>query len=75
MVKSKAKIDNLDLFDDLPNPVGRPRQFSSNAERQKAYRARLKANGKRVITRIVADVGVVSENGKNSTLRRATAFT
>ena len=56
MVKSKAKIDNLDLFDDLPNPVGRPRQFSSNAERQKAYRARMKANGKRVITRIVADV-------------------
>ena len=38
MVKSKAKLDNLDLFDDLPNPVGRPRQFSSNAERQKAYR-------------------------------------
>ena len=35
MVKSKAKLDNLDLFDDLPNPVGRPRQFSSNAERQK----------------------------------------
>ena len=56
MVKSKAKIDNLDLFDDLPNPVGRPRQFLNNAERQKAYRARMKANGKRVITRIVADV-------------------
>ena len=56
MVKSKAKIDNLDLFDDLPNHVGRPRQFLNNAERQKAYRARMKANGKRVITRIVADV-------------------
>lgn len=56
MVKSKAKLDNLDLFDDLPNPVGRPRQFLNNAERQKAYRARMKANGKRVITRIVADV-------------------
>ena len=37
MVKSKAKIDNLDLFDDLPNPVGRPRQFLNNAERQTAY--------------------------------------
>ena len=43
-------LDNLDLFDDLPNPVGRPKQFASNAERQKAYRARLK--------------GDVSENGK-----------
>ncbi len=61
MVKSKAKIDNLDLFDDLPNPVGRPRQFSSNAERQKAYRARLKANGKKVITRVVADVSGTQE--------------
>ncbi len=61
MVKSKAKLDNLDLFDDLPNPVGRPRQFSSNAERQKAYRARLKANGKRVITRVVADVSGTQE--------------
>ena len=27
-------LDNLDLFDDLPNPVGRPKQFASNAERQ-----------------------------------------
>ena len=44
-------LDNLDLFDDLPNPVGRPKQFASNAERQKAYRARLKAQGKRVITK------------------------
>ena len=35
-------LDNLDLFDDLPNPVGRPKQFASNAERQKAYRARLR---------------------------------
>ena len=49
-------LDNLDLFDDLPNPVGRPKQFASNAERQKAYRARLKAQGKRVITKVVADV-------------------
>ena len=61
MVKSKAKLDNLDLFDDLPNHVGRPRQLSSNAERQKAYRARLKANGKRVITRVVADVSGTQE--------------
>ena len=45
-------LDNLDLFDDLPNPVGRPKQFASNAERQKAYRARLKAQGKRVITKL-----------------------
>lgn len=52
----KKPLDNLDLFEDLPNPVGRPKQYRSNAERQKAYRARLKANGKRVISRIVADV-------------------
>ena len=49
-------LDNLDLFDDVPNPVGRPKQLASNAERQKAYRARLKAQGKRVITKVVADV-------------------
>ena len=23
-------LDNLDLFDDLPNPVGRPKQFASS---------------------------------------------
>ena len=46
----KKPLDNLDLFEDLPNPVGRPKQYSTNAERQKAYRERLKAQGKRVIT-------------------------
>ena len=55
MSKNKP-VESLDLFADLPNPVGRPKQFASNAERQKAYRARLKANGKRVISRTVADV-------------------
>ena len=52
----KKPLDNLDLFEDLPNPVGRPKQYSSNAERQKAYRERLKAQGKRVITKVVLDV-------------------
>ena len=52
----KKPLDNLDLFDDLPNPVGRPKQYSSNAERQKAYRERLKAQGKRIITKVVVDV-------------------
>lgn len=35
---------------------GRPRQHSSAAEKQKAYRERLKAEGKRVVTRVVLDV-------------------
>jgi len=34
---------------------GRPRQHESAAARQKAYRERLKAAGKRVITRVVRD--------------------
>lgn len=55
LTKENQVLDNLNLFDDLPNPVGRPKQFGSNAEKQKAYRARLKAKGKRVITRTVTD--------------------
>jgi len=35
---------------------GRPRQHSSAAEKQRAYRERLKAEGKRVVTRVVLDV-------------------
>jgi len=34
---------------------GRPRQYATPADRQKAYRERLKAQGKRVITRVVRD--------------------
>lgn len=35
---------------------GRPRQHASAAERQRAYRQRLKEQGRRVIQRVVADV-------------------
>ena len=36
--------------------VGRPKQYESAAERQKAYRQRLKQQGKRVVSKIVRDV-------------------
>lgn len=36
--------------------VGRPRQYETPAERQKAYRQRLKEQGKRVVSRVVRDV-------------------
>ena len=35
---------------------GRPRQYASAAERQKAYRERLKSEGKRVVTRVMRDM-------------------
>lgn len=41
---------------DMPRSVGRPRKYANAAERQKAYRARLKAQGKRVVSRVVRDV-------------------
>lgn len=45
----------------LPEPEkkrgkGRPKQYATVAERQKAYRERMKAQGKRVVTRVVRDV-------------------
>lgn len=36
--------------------AGRPRKFVNSAARQAAYRARLKNEGKRVVSRIVKDV-------------------
>jgi len=50
--------DNLDLFPDMPipKPVGRPRQYATQAEKQRAYRERLKAQGKKQISRVVRDV-------------------
>lgn len=39
-----------------PRGVGRPKQYASAAERQKAYRQRLKEQGKRVVSRVVRDV-------------------
>lgn len=41
--------------------VGRPRKYASAAERQKAYRERLKAGGKRVVSRVMRDVRDTSE--------------
>jgi hypothetical protein len=35
---------------------GRPRRYENNAERQRAYRERLRANGRRVITKTILDV-------------------
>lgn len=34
---------------------GRPKQHADKAAKQKAYRERLKASGKRVLTRVVTD--------------------
>lgn len=39
----------------ISRSVGRPRVYTDAAERQRAYRARLKERGQRVITRIVTD--------------------
>lgn len=36
--------------------VGRPKVYASAAERQRAYRQRLKAEGKRVVSRVTRDV-------------------
>ena len=36
--------------------VGRPKQYENAAERQKAYRQRLKDQGKRVVSKVVRDV-------------------
>ena len=37
------------------NKIGRPKLYNSPAEKQKAYRERLKTNGKREVKRIVND--------------------
>lgn len=50
------KNDTWELFDDLPNPVGRPRKYKNAAERQRAYRERLKERGLRVVSATVRDV-------------------
>ena len=49
-------LDNLDLFDDLPNQSAGRSSLQAMQNAKKAYRARLKAQGKRVITKVVADV-------------------
>lgn len=40
---------------------GRKRKYANNAERQRAYRERLKANGYRTVTAVVKDVRKGSE--------------
>ena len=42
-VKDKKDKTTRDIFTDKC-PVGRPRKYQSNAERQRAYRQRLKVN-------------------------------
>jgi len=43
-------------LEEAKRPRGRPRQHGSNAEKQKAYRARLKEKGMRVVSKVVRDV-------------------
>lgn len=54
---------------------GRPKKYATVAERQKAYRERLKANGFRVVSKVVKDTrnesqpltdDVVDLSGENS---------
>lgn len=46
----------IDDTDTATKKAGRPRKFVDSAARQAAYRARLKDDGKRVVSRIVKDV-------------------
>ena len=61
-MQDKNDAKTPDLLDpaaapgEAPRTVGRPRQYASPAERQRAYRQRLKAEGKRVVSRVVRDV-------------------
>lgn len=54
--KNDSKTGELLSGGEQPRPVGRPKQYASAAARQKAYRERLKAEGKRVVSRVVRDV-------------------
>ncbi len=44
------------IFRDAPKSVGRPRTHGTAADRQKAYRERLKKKGYRVVARVTKDV-------------------
>ena len=54
--QNDLKTGELLPVDAAARGVGRPRQYESAAERQKAYRQRLKEQGKRVVSRVVRDV-------------------
>ncbi|WP_439328523.1 hypothetical protein [Lonepinella sp. BR2357] len=60
MAKIEENVNNLDLFPDMPIPkkVGRPKKYANQADKQRAYRERLKAQGKKQISRIVKDVSI-----------------
>lgn len=46
----------MTLENDTKRPVGRPRKYANQAERQRAYRQRMKERGVRVVTTVVKDV-------------------
>ena len=54
--QNDLKTGELLAIAEAPRGVGRPKQYESAAERQKAYRQRLKEQGKRVVSRVVRDV-------------------
>jgi hypothetical protein len=56
MDEKNTTTSDLPGIADSERGRGRPRQYASAAEKQRAYRERLKAEGKRVITRVVRDV-------------------
>jgi hypothetical protein len=53
---SDNKTPDLPEIGEPPRRRGRPAKHGSAAERQRAYRERMKAEGKRVVSRVVADV-------------------
>jgi hypothetical protein len=57
-MKDEKDSSTTDMFAAEPEKrgKGRPRQHADQAAKQKAYRERLKAEGKRVITHVVADM-------------------
>lgn len=57
-MKDQNDQKTVDLLTDtdVPRSVGRPRKYADPAARQRAYRQRLKEQGKRVVSRVVRDV-------------------
>lgn len=58
----------MTLENDTKRPVGRPRKYANQAERQRAYRERLKNRGFKVVQRIVPDHGRKDEPLTSSVL-------
>lgn len=55
-MRDKNDTGTIDLLPDATKQRGRPKQHADQAAKQKAYRERLKAFGRRVVSRTVADV-------------------